>query len=106
LASVVSGRGLAAAVQDDDERRRARQRLRHKGEHLERAGIGAELTDLDQRTAARLRGGSAIHSHTIEPVQFRELAEEFDVLREGQRWLLVRLILLTRLKPDSCCTAK
>ena len=90
-AEVVSGRGLAAAVQDDDERGRARQRRRRIGEHFERAGIGAESADFDQRTPPRRRSASAIDSQAIEPVQLREMTQEFDVLRERQRWLLGRL---------------
>ncbi len=83
-AEVVSGRGLAAAVQDDDERARTRQLLRHIGEHFERAGIGAKFADFNERTLLRRRSSSAIDSQAIEPVQLREMAQEFDVLRERQ----------------------
>src|SRR5262249_53774640 len=48
---VVAGRGLAAAMQYDDERARLLQLRRHEREHAQVTRIGAESGDLRQRAA-------------------------------------------------------
>ena len=94
-AEIVSGRGLAAAMQDDDERRRARQLLRHIREHLERAGIGAKSCDFDERALPRPAKQLGHKFQAIEAVQLRKMAQEFDVLRDRQASLLGRVVVNT-----------
>ena len=68
---IVAGRGLAAAVQDNNKRRRALKVFGYEREHLQRTWIRTESRDFDQRTAGNRRKVSPIDSQTIEAVQLR-----------------------------------
>jgi hypothetical protein len=92
-AVIVAGRRLRAAVQDDDERRSLRQRLRHVFEHAQIAGIGAEALDLAQPVRDFGRSGrprGAERRLPGAPVT-RELRDRASKFRQGEPPLFLAL---------------
>jgi hypothetical protein len=89
-AEIVAGRGLAAAVQDDDQSRRRGEVFGQIGEHPEIAGIGAKPGDFHQRAADARPRASPQTSQAIEPVELWQAAQEFDIVGEGHGSSLVR----------------
>jgi NAD(P)-dependent dehydrogenase (short-subunit alcohol dehydrogenase family) len=75
------------AMQHDDERRLAQIR-RHIGKHLQAARIGAEVLYPHQRAAQAMRLAAPEISETVEMIQFRNTAQEIDILGERHRKLL------------------
>jgi len=106
-AEIVPRRGLATAMQHNDQGRRGLEMPRHESEHPQRAGIGAEFVNFDQRTCNGRSRALPIGSQAVETAQLRKLSHEFDILGEGQVATPKAVTALaTRLKADSCCTAK
>ncbi len=82
-AEIVAGRGLAAAVQHDDERARLLQLRRHEGEHAQIAGIVAERGDLLKR-AGGVGAAEFGEAQAVQP----QASQEIDVSgeRHGNSW--------------------
>ena len=106
IAEIVAGRGLTAAMENDDERRRLLQFGGNKREHAERARIRAKTRGFDQR-AGRIRPQvSPIASKAVDCIQLWQASEKFDIIGEGQRQLHGERLFSTPSATDSCCTAK
>src|SRR5882672_149722 len=104
-AEIVAGGGLAASVQNHDQRGRLLKVARHERKHLDTARIGTKTGGFDQRAAQILRQVPPKISEAGDFVYLWQAAQEFDVFDEGQRQLLGKG-RITSPSIDSCCTAK
>jgi hypothetical protein len=103
---IVTGGGLAAAMQNDHESGRLREMIGNEREHPELARIGAKTSGLDQGTVAGRRQVSREHSQAIEFIWIWQTSQEFDIFGKGHRQLLGERLLSSSPRTDSCCTAK
>jgi hypothetical protein len=80
-------------VQNDDQSRRRLKLARHEGEHPEIAGIGAESGGFNEGAAEVWLEVSPIIAKAIDTVQLWQTSQEFDIVGEGHRQLLVREVV-------------
>jgi hypothetical protein len=91
-------------MQNDDQSGYWLEVLRYVREHPQIARIGPESRVFNEGAVERLPGTPSEISQAIDSINFWKASQEFDILGERHRQLLVGDSIPPR--PDSCCTAK